>query len=365
MTNDKKQEFINKVADKLAGYEQERKRRILNLIISEIIMAIISYISFQGFIFFVTNNHSIIGIICLLVLFFAVAYFFINITESDKEFKTYLKNKCKKSIIKTFELETIKGEQFSKEILIKSNLFSTFNTTEYDDIIEGKHNNVAYKMAETKLVLEGSKSSHTIFKGIIISFKSNKKISAETLVTTKGDNNIRNYLPFNKASIFFLILLTLLPIAFLIIIFNKTHSLFSYFMIIDPSSLILWAFISIIIYLNYKKKKKMQDVKLEDLSFEKNFNVYTKDQIEARYLLTTAFMERLKNIETAFGTKQIKCSFFDDNIIFAISTKKDLFELCSLFRPLSDTRYIENFYDEIISIQKLIDHFKLSENTGL
>lgn len=109
----------------------------------------------------------------------------------------------------------------------------------------------------------------------------------------------------------------------------------------------------------------MQDVKLEDLSFEKNFNVYTKDQIEARYLLTTAFMERLKNIETAFGTKQIKCSFFDDNIIFAISTKKDLFELCSLFRPFSDTRYIENFYDEIISIQKLIDHFKLSENTGL
>ena len=45
---------------------------------------------------------------------------------------------------------------------------------------------------------------------------------------------------------------------------------------------------------DYIEKEKLQDVKLEDISFDKRFNVYTKDQVEARYLTTPTFMERLK-----------------------------------------------------------------------
>ena len=47
---------------------------------------------------------------------------------------------------------------------------------------------------------------------------------------------------------------------------------------------------------DYIEKEKLQDVKLEDISFDKRFNVYTKDQVEARYLTTPTFMERLKNL---------------------------------------------------------------------
>ena len=115
----------------------------------------------------------------------------------------------------------------------------------------------------------------------------------------------------------------------------------------------------------YYKKKKMQNVKLEDLTFDKKFNVYTQDQIEARYLLTPAFMERLKSLETSFGTKNIKCSFFEDNIMFAISTNKDLFELGSLYKSLKSKISIEEFYNEIHSIQEMINHLKLDEKLGL
>ena len=113
------------------------------------------------------------------------------------------------------------------------------------------------------------------------------------------------------------------------------------------------------------QKRKMQDVKLEDNIFEKRFNVYTQDQVEARYLLTPTFMERYKSLETAFGTKKIKCAFFEDQIMFAIPTKDDLFELGSLYTKQSSRKAVGKFYDELKSVQEMIDHFKLNEKTGL
>ena len=40
------------------------------------------------------------------------------------------------------------------------------------------------------------------------------------------------------------------------------------------------------------KMSGLESVKLEDPKFEKLFDVYGNDQIEARYLLTPSFMER-------------------------------------------------------------------------
>ena len=114
-----------------------------------------------------------------------------------------------------------------------------------------------------------------------------------------------------------------------------------------------------------RQRKKMQEAKFEDIDFDNRFNVYTKDQVEARYLLTPTFMERLKHLETSFGTRGIKCSFFDDCIMFAISSKKDLFELGSLYKSLKSKKSVEEFYNEIQSVQNMIDYLKLNEKTGL
>ena len=63
--------------------------------------------------------------------------------------------------------------------------------------------------------------------------------------------------------------------------------------------------------------------------------------------------------------RKLKCSFFDDKIMFAIPVKKDLFELGSLFRTLSSNKPVEAFYEEINSIHQMIEHLKLNEKTGL
>ena len=371
-------EFINEVTIKLTNYEDERKKRIFKLIIDEIKTLVIICLSGFGFKFFAVKEISFLVVLCGLVLFFAVVYFFINISDANKDFKNFLKQRCQKNILKNFNLETMEGVEFSEETLIKSNLFSTFNEMEHDDVIEGKHNDVDYTIAETKLIQKGHKDTElTAFKGVIISFKSNKKIKAETLITSKGDSNIRNYPTGGKFLLYYFIGgMLILSIIFLPFkldflarrIFSEVNIVqeimkFAFDEVVVYIPMVLS--ILFVLYMYYVQKKKMQDVKLEAAAFEKRFNVYTKDQIEARYLLTTSFMDRLQNLETAFGTRKIKCSFFDDRIMFAIPTKKDLFELGSLFKTLGSSKCVEEFYNELTSIQKMIDHFKLDEKTGL
>ena len=115
-----------------------------------------------------------------------------------------------------------------------------------------------------------------------------------------------------------------------------------------------------------KKQKSLKKILLEDLEFNKKYNTYSADEVEGRYLVTTAYMQRFKNLHTAFGIRNAKCSFFDDEIIFALSTSKNFFELSgNIFISLKDTKQIKKFYEEISAIYDIIDYFKLSEKTGL
>ena len=109
----------------------------------------------------------------------------------------------------------------------------------------------------------------------------------------------------------------------------------------------------------------MHHTNLEDPEFNKKFDVYTNDEVEARYLITTAFIDRYLKLQKIFKTKNIKCSFFGEQLMIAIPSRKDFFELGSLFLPLSNTYYINKFYDDITEILKVIDVLKLNERTGL
>lgn len=134
-------------------------------------------------------------------------------------------------------------------------------------------------------------------------------------------------------------------------------------------------FFSVFIILTFKetqkkmhqgfKFEKMQEIKLEYSVFDKKFTAYSSDQIEGRYLITSSFMERLVHLQKIFGTKKIKCSFVDDIIIFAIPTYRNVFEIGSIFKPLTKIETMEHFFNEITAIYLLIDHFKLNEKTGL
>ena len=107
-----------------------------------------------------------------------------------------------------------------------------------------------------------------------------------------------------------------------------------------------------------------EKVNLESVSFEKKYQVYSDDQIEARYVLTTSMVERIENLETVFKAKYIRGSFKDNKLTLAIHTNKDMFAMGSDIKD-SDYKTFHVFYEEMLSIRQIIDALKLYKSPQL
>jgi len=161
----------------------------------------------------------------------------------------------------------------------------------------------------------------------------------------------------------------------------------------------------------YKIKYQLRGLKLtklEDPEFNKIFRVYSTDQIEARYLLTPTFMDRLYrfaslykkhnqyssniivilfgwlfkfpitligNIFPSFSrkfqpiplanrTSIVQCSFHNKKIIIAAPCMNNLFEFKILDQPI-DSKAISTIFQEIKIVFDLIDELKLHQDIGL
>lgn len=114
-----------------------------------------------------------------------------------------------------------------------------------------------------------------------------------------------------------------------------------------------------------KQVSGLQRVKLEDMYFEDLFEVYSSDQIEARYLLTAAFMERMLKLTELYGGKSIQFSFNNNQLLLAISTKQDMFEACSFFRSNVNKDKIYRVFEQFYTVFSVVDVLKLNKKTGL
>lgn len=88
-------------------------------------------------------------------------------------------------------------------------------------------------------------------------------------------------------------------------------------------------------------------------------------QIEARYLLTTVFLDRFMQISTSFDIDEVQCSIFDDSMLILLSTNKDLFEMNHLFGRIDDIHQYDHLFDEFASVLSFIDVLNLASKTGL
>lgn len=111
-------------------------------------------------------------------------------------------------------------------------------------------------------------------------------------------------------------------------------------------------------------KDGYSSVILEDVEFNKKFETFSTDQIEARYLLTTAFMERLKNIELAFKAEFIRASFRDDKLFLVIGVNKDLFAMGNIHKQ-SNSNTFQELFNEMYSVLELVDELKLNQHIGM
>lgn len=278
--------------------------------------------------------------------------------SGNKSFSKKLKADCLPRLLKVFgDIKWRNNKNIIGDEELKAcGLFADYNIRNTDDEFIGTYKNVPLKICETQLLLEvdlgKGKITIPVFKGVVISIYFNKPIKNRTIVATKRTLTQKN-------SNWIYLFLFIIPGITSFTSFIKGDMLLGFIF----ASIVLVAFL--LVWYKDNKNEKLDTVNLEDPVFSKKFNVYSSNQVEARYLVTTAFMERFNELNTAFGAKAAKCSFCGDKILFAISTNKNLFEIGSLFKTLENSKSIESFYNELSSVLKIIDDFKLNEKTGL
>jgi hypothetical protein len=99
-------------------------------------------------------------------------------------------------------------------------------------------------------------------------------------------------------------------------------------------------------------------VRLEDPVFEKEFCVYGDDQIEARYILTPALMERIVAFKRKWD-KKVSLSFIDSKVYLAININKNLFET-RVFRPVADYSFMEENLRFLILLTEIVEDLNLN-----
>ena len=206
--------------------------------------------------------------------------------------------------------------------LIESGLFSDFTYSKNDDEFRGVYKGVQSAVSERECFFQTPMTEPSIvFKGLIIKFKSNKRIAQRTIIASKRKSPIKFLLAF---------IVTVLCLSFRLGIENILNSV------------VAGVVVASVLYFTT-----------------------SEDEVEARYLLTPTFIEKFSKLKKVMKADTVKCSFYNNSIMIAVRSEKDFFELGNLFKNVSDLSTIENFYRDISIIFELIEYFKLDVKIGL
>lgn len=235
--------------------------------------------------------------------------------------------------------------------LRESELFADFGEVDTDDSFKGKYNNTTICFAEKKL------KGAAAFTGIIILLEFNKKFKGKTVVhnsdrITAMLRRFRQKVGSMRITIFRVVLSFFIFQLVSVIVSIWSFALSCFLMVLFVATVIFFAFCQSE-YL--RKRTATQRVLLEEISFNKEWEVLTIDQIEARYLLTPVFMEKINNIKKMFHGKHIDFSFFDNKLMIAVHTRKDMFETTSLFAPALSYHKVREVVNQLYGIFAVID----------
>lgn len=338
-------EYLNSTQN-LSKLESERKLILFFIIL----IKTITYLALTILVaYFIYNKEYLAALFLFCWLFIFIKIFLSHLLNKlTKNYKQKIKNNCFSQILKCFNfIKDNSNDLFTSLILKKHITYSTDDdgsrlSPQVDDKFTGTYNNVNYRIAEVGNVqIRGYKGVYSgPWFGVFIEMQFNKEIKAPVYVFNKSEKS--HIIMIFAGLIFMLISMISFSIPMFIFSFLWTIGILSSFSL-------------------YKFKK----VNLEDVTFTKLYNIETTDQIEARYILTTAFMDKINNIKRIFNSKDIRIFFENNKMTIAIGTTKDLFEIGDINCSIHDFKQIDQFYKEITTIISLIEYFKLTNRTGL
>ena len=303
--------------DKVERFEENRistlKEARKRLIIWLFYIFFISFIVYFLYKNFLELNRDIVAFTTLILVSIGVAAPFFWIFSPIWSYEENIKKEIFPNVLNFFgdfkyHIETKKSvkEYYATELVPKH------DTEIAEDHITGTYKDIKVDLFETKLSNDSDENSsttlNTVFDGIIVELSMNKSFSGKTVVK-KDFGTVGNWF------------------------INKSTSL--------------------------------KKVKLEDPNFEKMFEVYSDDQVEARYLLTVTFIERLKELVENFGGKSIQCCFYNNKLLMMIPIEKDMFEPGSIYEAEDFIDDSKSLLKELSLIFSIIDTLKLNMEINL
>lgn len=100
-------------------------------------------------------------------------------------------------------------------------------------------------------------------------------------------------------------------------------------------------------------------IKMDNTEFEKEFVVYSSNQIEARYILSHTLMEKLLTLKKR-SKHPVYFSFVDNHIHIAIYYDKDLFEP-TVFKSLLEYKVAMEYVDTLHMATGIVQELKLNQ----
>lgn len=267
------------------------------------------------FVLFVVLSNGAAGAVygvMAIMCFVAGIVIWVSYTKQNRAFRATFKEHVVRTLIRHVDadLRYEPGKCIDKRDYKASGLFQT-SPDRYtgDDYLEGVHDKTSFCCSElhTEFKVNTGKSTHwqTIFKGLFFIGDFNKHFAGRTYVWTENDPQL-----------------------------NFMSRIFSSF------------------------ARELEKVKLESAAFERRFVVYSTDQVEARYILTPSFMERVVRLYNMQGGG-VSLSFVHTKINVALSIKEDLFEP-AIFNANTFSR-LEKFRATVLLIYEIIDELRLND----
>ncbi len=259
-------------------------------------------------------NQYLFGFCCIIS-----AGFFYMPYRAWSEFKSKIKSGLFISIFNFFQFSfDPEGKAADLWALPRFNILPYHDKVTSQDLVLGKYKNVDLGFSELCATVEtrdfkGRKNIKQVFQGAVVIFDFNKNFKGHTLV--KDDKGFLGNM-----------------------IQKTSHS--------DDFG-------------------NLSRVELEDPEFEKMFQVFSSDQIEARYLLTTSFMERLKKLSSYFESKKVEASFHQGSLLLIFHDSKNLFEPNSLLKKMDVAGECRKVIEQISLLFDIVDILKIDERTGL
>ena len=108
----------------------------------------------------------------------------------------------------------------------------------------------------------------------------------------------------------------------------------------------------------FKIKMGASRVKMEKKKKKKVFDVFSTNQIEARYLITPSMMERMLKLDSNFK-KGITISFRNSTILVAIPDSKNRFE-ADVWSSLTDMSILKSDFAVLQSLLDIVDELNLN-----